>query len=269
MQRPLISFVLITYLISWFLVLTFYFLYRDGLISLEMLNLLGSLGAVGPFLSSILSTKMFYKQDGLKKLFSTFSLKRINKNSLLLASSPIPLLIIGVLIYPLWKGSAYSFEVTKTQFHLSSVLSYLAWIVPFIFYSLFEELGWRGFALPHLQEKYSAFKSSVILTPIIAIWHLPAFLYRLNFSVMITVGFFFAMFIGVIFFTSLFNISKGSVSLAIIFHLINNIASALDRDVIVSVISTGLIVMTVFIISYYKKENLADKERVKNYFIAV
>ena len=36
-----------------------------------------------------------------------------------------------------------------------------------------EELGWRGFALPYLQETYSPFVSSLIIGVVWAIWHLP------------------------------------------------------------------------------------------------
>ena len=39
-----------------------------------------------------------------------------------------------------------------------------------------EDLGWRGFILPTLQEKYSAFTSSVLVGAAWAGWHLPLFL---------------------------------------------------------------------------------------------
>ncbi|NLN86173.1 MAG: CPBP family intramembrane metalloprotease [Syntrophomonadaceae bacterium] len=39
-----------------------------------------------------------------------------------------------------------------------------------------EEFGWRGYALPKLQAKYSPLKSSLILGFMWAVWHCPQFL---------------------------------------------------------------------------------------------
>jgi membrane protease YdiL (CAAX protease family) len=38
-----------------------------------------------------------------------------------------------------------------------------------------EELGWRGFALPRLQQRWNGLVSAVVLGTIWAVWHLPAF----------------------------------------------------------------------------------------------
>lgn len=42
-----------------------------------------------------------------------------------------------------------------------------------------EEFGWRGFALPHLQEQYSALTSGLLIGSLWAIWHTPLFVYGL------------------------------------------------------------------------------------------
>jgi membrane protease YdiL (CAAX protease family) len=76
-----------------------------------------------------------------------------------------------------------------------------------------EEIGWRGFALPRLLEKYSALSASLILGSVWAIWHLP----------LILVGDFTAYgalmpVIAAIVFTWVFQNSRGSVLLAILMH---------------------------------------------------
>jgi CAAX protease family protein len=47
-----------------------------------------------------------------------------------------------------------------------------------------EELGWRGYALPRLLERFSPFKASLILGIIWGVWHLPSF----YFSAMVQSG---------------------------------------------------------------------------------
>jgi membrane protease YdiL (CAAX protease family) len=39
-----------------------------------------------------------------------------------------------------------------------------------------EELGWRGFALPRMQERWGGLVAALVLGGIWAVWHLPAFL---------------------------------------------------------------------------------------------
>lgn len=96
-----------------------------------------------------------------------------------------------------------------------------------------EELGWRGFALPRLLERYSALKASVILGLIHTAWHLPLFFipgmpqHQLSFPL-------FA--IGVIsiaiFDTALYLRTGANLLLAILVHMMANICgSALGASV--------------------------------------
>jgi membrane protease YdiL (CAAX protease family) len=60
----------------------------------------------------------------------------------------------------------------------STVIAVLGMFVFSIFpgSALGEELGWRGFALPHLQDGHSALAATLILGPLWGFWHLPLWL---------------------------------------------------------------------------------------------
>ncbi len=266
MNKTTWTYVFITYLITWSITLVSYFLYKNGSLTYNQLNLIYNFGALGPFIGAIFSARFFYGKQGLKKLFSTVSLKKLNKKSLLISLSPLLFFAIGLLLYPLFAGHWFTFSDTQKQFNLTTRMTYINWILPFITYSIFEEFGWRGFLLPHLQDKYSALRATIILTVIWACWHLPFFLWRFQFSPLITVGFFFSIFIGAIIITSTFNLSNGSILSVIIFHFTNNLASALDKEYIVAIVSTGFVFLAIYLIKIYKTENLSDSIRVKNFY---
>jgi uncharacterized protein len=263
MNKQIWTYIFIAYFLTWIFVIGIYFLYTQNSITLNQLNIYFTFGSLGPFLSAIITTQLFYKKDGLKKLFASLRLGLLNKKALLLSCSPLLFLFIGWLLYPLLTGKWFSFDTTKEQFNLTNTASYLGWALPFIAYALFEELGWRGFVLPHLQTKFSAFKSTVILTFIWALWHAPFFLWRFNFSIGIGIGFFFGIFVGAIILTSIFNLSRGSVLASIIFHLTNNIASAFDKNYMVAVVSIGFVFLAIYLLVKYKPKNLSDGERIK------
>jgi membrane protease YdiL (CAAX protease family) len=267
MGKAVRTYILISYFITWALTFISYGLYKTDNITLDQLNLIYNFGALGPFLGAVISARLFYGKAGLHKLFSGLKLKTINRQSLLLILSPLLFFVIGLSGYKLFTGHWYSFDDTKRQFGLSTPISYICWFLPFITYSVFEEFGWRGFMLPHLQSKYTAFKSTIILTVVWASWHLPFFLWRFQFSLFITIGFFFSIFIGALVITSLYNFSKGSILAVMLFHFCNNLASALDKEYIVVVLSLGFVALAIYIIKVFKPENLCDTARIKNFYL--
>lgn len=97
-----------------------------------------------------------------------------------------------------------------------------------LFVALGEEVGWRGYALPALQSRYSAFWSSAILGLIWALWHLPLFFNpamsysRLPFPVFLAYMIPFAMII-----TWVYNSTRGSLLLVIVLHAMVNASTDL------------------------------------------
>lgn len=70
----------------------------------------------------------------------------------------------------------------RTGLGLSSAPLWLTFLVLLVYsmvvVPLYEELGWRGFALPRLQEKHSALSAGLVIGSIWAVWHLPNFFIR-------------------------------------------------------------------------------------------
>jgi membrane protease YdiL (CAAX protease family) len=102
-------------------------------------------------------------------------------------------------------------------------------VAPFFLFALIddpgavEEIGWRGFALPLLQQRYGALGASVLLGLIWGVWHLPAFFL----PVMSQSGFVFPFFLmGTvvlsILMTAIYNSTRGNVLLVFLFHGMTN-----------------------------------------------
>jgi membrane protease YdiL (CAAX protease family) len=96
-------------------------------------------------------------------------------------------------------------------------------LLPVLFLMLFlgpvEEFGWRGFALPLLQRAMAPIWAGLILGIIWSIWHIPAFLLSGTPQAAWAFMPFFAGSVSVsVVVTALFNSSRGSLLLPILFH---------------------------------------------------
>jgi membrane protease YdiL (CAAX protease family) len=94
----------------------------------------------------------------------------------------------------------------------------------FLFIGLGEEPGWRGFALPRLQEKHTPVIASLILAPLWALWHLP--LLGNEFPAPVIPAFLISLLGGTLIQTWLFNRTKGSVFAQMLFHATVNTVGA-------------------------------------------
>lgn len=95
--------------------------------------------------------------------------------------------------------------------------------------SFAEELGWRGFALPRLQQRYGPVLGTIILGTLHGLWHLPSFFTVLlgPFSLPKYAIFLFGAIALTFLFTWLFNHTRGSVLMATLLHGCNNAVSVL------------------------------------------
>lgn len=91
-----------------------------------------------------------------------------------------------------------------------------------------EEPGWRGFALPRLQQRYGPIWATLILAPLWAAWHLPLFQIE-GWSSASPLQFVFIL-LGVGFLlTAAANLAKFGVLVAIVLHAFFNTSSAMGN----------------------------------------
>jgi len=267
LNKKVILYSSIAFGITWTIAFGIYWLFRDKSINDSQLNFFHSFAAIGPTIAAFVTTYLYYGKQGIRKLFAKLKFHIPNNQTVLLTISPLLFFTIGLLIFKIMKADYYNF-VTFAKLNWSSINPFIIWLLPLLTYSIFEEIGWRGFLLPHLQSQYSAWKSTIFLTLIWAIWHLPFFFYRFDFSIGIGVGFFFGIFVGSVILTYIYNSSKGFLFPAMAFHFLNNLCSEFDKEIIVVVLSTGFILVAIYVYKKFGIENLSLTDRQRNYFIS-
>lgn len=213
LKRAFIFFV-VTYIFSW----TMFFMGHQ----LEVLPLV-LVGIWGPTLMAITLTIYYYRFSGLTRMLKRFGRIKIPLQWWVL------LLLLPVLIHLSGRFLWQLFYVRELGLGVDIWFSIPTIVMSFLIAGFGEELGWRGFALPRLQQEFSPLKASLILAAVHFFWHLPTYwlgqgihnvpmIYALSF-----------IFPWTIIFTWLYNRSGGSLIFAVGFHAISNTSLSLVR----------------------------------------
>ena len=170
-KNQAVSFVLLTYLISWIIWMPIKNLIQSELYSSPLyVVVMLMIGGYGPTISAIVISGIIGGRVQVKNLLKKFLIFRVGSKWYVIALLAGPMIaIVGTCIY---KFSGGELGWINYQAFL--------WFPVFIFIAalfgpLAEELGWRGFLLPKVFEKYGYFKSSIILGLIHTFWHTPLF----------------------------------------------------------------------------------------------
>ncbi|MDR4189734.1 CPBP family intramembrane glutamic endopeptidase [Bacillus pseudomycoides] len=113
-----------------------------------------------------------------------------------------------------------------------------------------EEIGWRGFLQPALQKRFSSFLSTMIVSIIWAVWHLPLWFIPGTNQSQINFIYFIITIIAVSFiYTTIYNATK-SIFMCLVFHaLMNSFWSVyVPKDKILPACSTLIFGICVFIV---------------------
>ena len=187
------------------------------------------LGGFGPSVVGTVFLLRSRDSGGIRELVSrTFSFARVPTRILLLALLVYPaLFLVSSLINAGIGGSWPAFGGFAGL--LESVPAFIGGVLLTFFLGPFsEEIGWRGYALPRLQEQHAPLVASLLLGLIWWAWHIPLFF--MEGTLHATQGLLSAFSIGYlitvmsysVFFTWLYNQTDRSIWIAIIAHFVIN-----------------------------------------------
>jgi len=194
----------------------------------------GLLGVIGPMVMGIAFTYLTRDREGWRDYWKrVIDFKRISGKWYLVIFLFVPILIILSALLDVISGGSGATWGEAARNLLTNPVSIIpsilfASLIPFI-----EELGWRGYVLDRLQEKQSAFVSSLTLGVIWSLWHLPLFFVPGSYQAGLGVGTlaFWLFMIGIVPlslpFTWIYNNTGRSTLAVILFHSMVNFTGEL------------------------------------------
>jgi CAAX protease family protein len=200
----------------------------------------------GPAMAAIIVTAWTVGRPGVRDLLSRMGRWRVGLRWWLAALSPVIFLGIGMAALVL-AGKPVPRAAEFASFSGIAPIGIAAVVLLIILGAVGEETGWRGYALPQLQRRFSPLASSMILAVLWFAWHIPQFLiiatYR-DFAPMQYVGMLLGLICGAVVLTWLYNGSGGSILLVAVWHGLYNVVSATQAatGLLAAVVSTLIMI---------------------------
>lgn len=266
-RHPVATYYVLAYLCSWAITIPLA-LQAQGILAMRVPFALHYLSGLGPAVAALATTRLL-RGLGPAELQrpAPNRIERVREWHWLLVGGLGPLILFAVAQLagrvsgqpvPAWRALG--------QVNFLPDLGLWAWTLWLIANGWGEELGWRGFALPRLQQTHSALGSSFLLSLAWAGWHLPAFFYvpsYVTLGLRVLPGFFVGLLAGAIVLTWLYNSSHGSVLAVVLWHASFNYVSASPNagGFAAAVTSTCVILWAVAIVWRYRGATLASSSK--------
>jgi CAAX protease family protein len=207
---------------------------------------------LGPAIAALVVTAWTMGRPGVRDLGARIARWRVPLRWWLVAVSPVAFLGLALAAMAA-AGQALPNVGDFGRFSGIPAVG-LAGVLLFIFAgALGEETGWRGYALPQLQRRFSPLASSLILAGLWFGWHLPQFVviatYR-DFAPAGYVGMFLGLACGAVVLTWLYNRSGGSILLVAVWHGLYNLVSGTQAatGMLAAVVSTLIMIQGIVLI---------------------
>jgi membrane protease YdiL (CAAX protease family) len=223
-RHPIITFFVLTYVITWAIESPLVFL-TDSVTATQGLVLV-ILASNVPSAVAIVLTAVVLGRGALRKLLGRLLIWRISPFwYLVVFLGPVALTGGVVLLNALMGGPALSLGMTL----VGAAIFFAFSVVPGS--ALGEEIGWRGYVLPRLQSRMSALSASLLIAPIWALWHLPLWLTgEPGRTPTLYTGFLVSAFALSIISTWVYNSTGGSLLMVVLAHATVNLPLTLVRD---------------------------------------
>ena len=196
-------------------------------------NIVRLLGVLMPAASALILTRITGGRGATQGLWARLFLWKVNWKWWMAAvvGQPI-LLVLAAFISNIVSDSKVTAEP------LVSASAFIVNVIMLLIATLGEEIGWRGVALPGLQEQNRAGKSSIILGLLWGIWHIPFWLLLDSFD-QFGIGYLGLNLLFVVpltfYITWFFNHSRQSLLLPVMLHLTFNIVNTIFLPVTMNV----------------------------------
>lgn len=171
-----------------------------------------------PSAVAIALTAIGLGRGATRKLLGRLLIWRVGWRWYLLLLAPTALVVGTITLVAITRGG----PTAALAMPLSNAIFFVAFMT-FPGSATGEEIGWRGFALPRLQFRHTALIASLIVGSLHGLWHLPLWLRGDADHQLSVYPAFLIQAIGLaVIYTWLYNSTKGSVLLAVLFHTATN-----------------------------------------------
>lgn len=213
-RSPLAAYFVMAFAFTW-AILGLAVLAAQGIIALPLsAAVFITLATLGPAIAAIIVSQSEGGRSSVRALLAQAGRWRVKPIWYAIALiGPALIMLAAFLLWRILGGPSLSPPP------LNAWLSVPILVVVLLIPALFEEIGWRGLALPRLQSRYGALAASLIIGVAWAVWHLPIwFIPEAGFS-SLPFPIFAAFTVAIsVLFTWLYNGSGGSVLLPALAH---------------------------------------------------
>lgn len=119
----------------------------------------------------------------------------------------------------------------------------------YLFAAVPEEVGWRGFAVPALQERHTALVAALVVGLVAFVWHLPLVLGGDPYMSQYPLVPYFICFLGLsVIYVWLYNNSRGSLLILVLAHAVSNVIGLFSSaPVATAALTAGVAVLLVIV----------------------